>query len=82
MLASDLYVACYTLNMRLLVDCIPTGGLCGFSSSITDVSIHNQAPSIWSSHKLLPITFSPAFQFFPAVDHIILGIQLWIIETG
>ena len=81
MLASDLYVACYTLNMRLLVDCIPTGGLCGFSSSITDVSIHNQ-PSIWSSHKLLPITLSSAFQFFPAVDHIILGIQLWIIETG
>ena len=78
MLASDLYVACYTLNMRLLVDCIPTGGLCGFSSSITDVSIHNQAPSIWSSHKLLPITLSSAFHFFLQFR----GIQLWIIETG
>ena len=78
MLASDLYVACYTLNMRLLVDCIPTGGLCGFSSSITDVSIHNQALSIWSSHKLLPITLSSAFHFFLQFR----GIQLWIIETG
>ena len=81
MLASDLYVACYTLNMRLLVDCIPTGGLCGFSSSITDVSIHNQTLNMEFT-QIITNHIVSSLSIFPAVDHIILGIQLWIIETG
>ena len=62
--SSDLYVACYTLNMWLPLDCILTGGLCGFDSSITSVSIHQTLNNQSWVHTNYQSRCLRAFQFY------------------